>query len=136
MGGVHVQLYIVCLVVQPGLLHHAAINDPADRVRQVLGSIHQREAAHEGGVLSAAGQHHLGVLWQNWVAVACEEFSEGIYILFYFNDVILCKRFLREFTIYITDVIETYLLRLYFNVFIVCEISDGNLNNVLACEIQ
>lgn len=81
MGGVHVKLYIVCLVVQPGLLHHTAINDPADRVRQVFGSIHWREAAHEGGVLSTASQRQLGVLCENWIAVAYEELSKENYNL-------------------------------------------------------
>ena len=111
MGGVHVELYIVCLVVQPGLLHHAAINDPADCVRQVFGSIHWREAAHEGGVLSTASQRQLGVLCQNWIAVAYRELSKENYNLHSLFQICHC-----------VGKVSERIYNLYNDVIIVCEI--------------
>lgn len=70
---VQVQLYWVCLVVELHLLHHLIIDEPADAVHEVLGSIHWGKLAHKSSVLSLRSYHNLGVSLQNGIVVACME---------------------------------------------------------------
>lgn len=70
---VQVQLYRVCLVVELHLLHHLIIDEPADAVHEVPGSIHWGKLAHKSSVLSLRSYHNLGVSLQNGIVVACME---------------------------------------------------------------
>lgn len=70
---VQVQFYWVCLVVELHLLHHLIIDEPADAVHEVPGSIHWGKLAHKSSVLSLRSYHNLGVSLQNGIVVACME---------------------------------------------------------------